>query len=134
MYKLKIDLFFLLTSICFAVNGQEKSNCVLKSEDFFKQVYEIGKCELFDLRSIEEYNKNRLVDAKSAETKETLTILLKGVDKKSKIFLYCEIGKRSQECAIWLNSLGYSNVFQLEGGFKQWKKTGFPVDSEVIKK
>ncbi len=134
MYKLKITFFFLLTFICFVAKGQDKESSLLKSDDFFKQVYEVGKCQLFDLRSVEEYNKNRLIDAELADTKQKLEAYLKNIRKTDRIFLYCEIGKRSQQCASWLNSLGYTHVFQLQGGFKQWKKSGFPIDSEVLKK
>ncbi len=130
--KLKA-IILLLTSFFCIVNGQKKDTSIIGCEEFFKQVYEIGKCKLFDLRSVAEYQKNRLIDSESAETKEKFSILLKDVNKQDKIFIYCEIGKRSIECAKWLKSLGYTNVFQLEGGYNNWKKSGFPIDAEKIK-
>jgi len=133
MQKTIITIFFILSFVVCITNAQTKNDKLLKSEEFFKQVYDVGKCRLFDLRSIEEYNKSRLIDAVSAESKEKLDVYLNNISKEDRIFLYCEIGKRSQECAKWLFEKGFTNVYQLEGGFIQWKKSGFPIDSEKIK-
>ena len=51
-------------------------------------------------------------------------------DKDHRIVVYCAAGLRSALAADTLNTLGYSNVFSLEGGIAQWinqgKKTETP--------
>ena len=42
--------------------------------------------------------------------------------------LYCGAGSRSALAATALQSLGYSSVAHLEGGFKSWQEAGKPID------
>lgn len=44
------------------------------------------------------------------------------------IVLYCESGKRSLYAVSALMSFGYKNVSSLQGGMKNWKSLGFPVE------
>ena len=49
-------------------------------------------------------------------------------DKDAKIVLYCGGGFRSALAADALQKMGYRNVISLEGGWKQWKDAGLPVE------
>jgi len=43
------------------------------------------------------------------------------LDKSKNYYIYCRSGNRSgQACAI-LNSLGFQNTYNLEGGFMNWE-------------
>jgi rhodanese-related sulfurtransferase len=46
---------------------------------------------------------------------------LEKLDKSKNYYVYCRSGNRSgQACAI-MNSLGFENAFNLEGGFMNWE-------------
>ncbi|CAI8175854.1 MAG: Thiosulfate sulfurtransferase GlpE [SAR116 cluster bacterium] len=46
---------------------------------------------------------------------------LEDLDKSKNYYVYCRSGNRSgQACAI-MNSLGFENTFNLEGGFMSWE-------------
>ena len=49
-------------------------------------------------------------------------------DKKAKIVLYCRSDRMSTIAAKQLADLGYTNLFQLDGGFDQWKSSGLPLE------
>lgn len=49
-------------------------------------------------------------------------------DKNAKIVLYCRGGSMSSNAAQTLTELGYTNVWNLRGGFNSWKEVGYPME------
>jgi phage shock protein E len=51
------------------------------------------------------------------------------VDKNAKIILYCRSGRMSEIAAKELVSLGYNNIWNLEGGMVGWEQAGFKIEN-----
>ena len=51
-------------------------------------------------------------------------------DKSTELILYCGGGYRSALAADVMQKMGYQNVWSMAGGWKAWKESGAPVDSE----
>lgn len=49
-------------------------------------------------------------------------------DKKSKIVLYCRSGRMSEIAAEQLVLLGYTNIWNLEGGMVDWENAGYEIE------
>ena len=49
-------------------------------------------------------------------------------DKDAKIVLYCRSDRMSNIAAKTLVGLGYTNVWNLEGGFLDWENAGLPIE------
>lgn len=47
-------------------------------------------------------------------------------DKNAKIVLYCRSGRMSTSAAQELVKKGFTNVYNLDGGWEGWKAAGFP--------
>ncbi len=50
-------------------------------------------------------------------------------DRSREIVLYCSGGSRSAFAAKAMQDLGYENVTSLTGGFTDWKRNGFPIET-----
>lgn len=48
-------------------------------------------------------------------------------DKNSKIVLYCRSGRMSEIAANALVALGYTNIWNLDGGMIEWERLGFEI-------
>ena len=49
-------------------------------------------------------------------------------DKDAQIVLYCKSNGMSLSAIEELAALGYSNLFNLDGGFTAWQEAGLPLD------
>jgi|SRR6185369_4457997 len=88
------------------------------------------KAKLVDVREDNEWNEAHAKDA---------IHLGKGIierdieatvpDKDTELILYCGGGYRSALAADVLQSMGYTNVYSMAGGWKAWKESGAETES-----
>lgn len=48
-------------------------------------------------------------------------------DKNTKIVLYCRSGRMSEIAASALVALGYTDIWNLDGGMLRWEQQGFEI-------
>lgn len=86
---------------------------------------------LVDVREESEWAKDHLPSAihlgKGVLERDIETRL---PDPAAEIILYCGGGFRSALAAENLQRMGYSNVFSMDGGIRDWRQKGYPLTSE----
>jgi rhodanese-related sulfurtransferase len=94
----------------------------LSQEEWAEQLQQDENAFILDVRTEEEVEEGYIPGATvidfylGAEFAEELEKL----DKSKNYYVYCRSGKRSgQACAI-MNSMGFKNTYNLEGGFMNW--------------
>ncbi|KAI8088867.1 beta-lactamase-like protein [Halteromyces radiatus] len=92
------------------------------------------KIQLIDVRNHDEIETHgRIKGALNipyhiAEDQPTLfSTVLSDLDRSSKVIFQCASGRRSQKAAQIALSLGFKDVYNMEGGFTQWKKDNLPI-------
>ncbi len=86
---------------------------------------------IIDLRTTDEINKGFIKGsvqlnflAKDAEQQ------IDKLDKNKTYYIYCAAGGRSADAAEYMESHGFKRIYNLEKGFSDWAKKGFPVEKK----
>jgi len=72
---------------------------------------------VIDVRTVEEYNQGHIGNAVSIPLEQINTITY---DKDAKIIVYCATGVRSMEAINTLSDMGYTHLYNLDGGMLNW--------------
>ncbi|GAB4424802.1 MAG: hypothetical protein OHK0039_42230 [Bacteroidia bacterium] len=81
----------------------------------------------FDTRSYAEYAVSRLPGAQWMGYDSLDLSLLQGHAPDDTLVVYCSVGLRSAQVAARLRALGYTQVFNLQGGLFAWVNEGYPL-------
>ena len=82
---------------------------------------------VLDVRKIEEFTEGRIEGSillPHEEISEKIEAIL--TDKGAFIVAHCRGGVRSEVAVKAMQTLGYSEVYSLEGGIEAWKKAALP--------
>lgn len=84
---------------------------------------ELNNVILVDVRTPEEYRAGHLDNSLNINWFDAdFAKQMEAVDKAETIYVYCKKGGRSAKAAQLLDSLGYKNVVNLEGGYDAYAK------------
>lgn len=118
MKKILLLLFILTFNSC---EVKENKFQVLEYQEYKNNV--INKnVQLFDVRTPEEYSLGNIKGSKNIDFKnqEKFNIFFSELDKKTPVYLYCRSGNRSKKSADILMDMGFSEIYDLKGGFIEW--------------
>lgn len=97
-------------------------NGVVKKE-VFKEIIGLGKVQLVDVRTPEEFlaghiDKAKNINFNDPNFKQTIATSL---NKNKPVAIYCRSGRRSASALIILKEMGFKDIYDLEGGFLNWQ-------------
>jgi rhodanese-related sulfurtransferase len=123
--KTALILLFSLM-IPFVVGAQTKR---VTPDDFEKLLNDAKNKTILDVRTQSEYEQGhihnaQIIDYYSNDFKSKLETL----DKSKPVFVYCAAGSRSAGAAKILSSMGFKEIYDMQGGFNSWKQRKKPVE------
>ena len=83
---------------------------------------------ILDVRSTEEFNEGHIEGAQHVPF-DTVKAHLKQLptDRNQAIVVYCHSGGRAEDAMDTLRALGFTNVSELKGHYRAWKKENRPL-------
>ena len=77
---------------------------------------------LVDVRTPEEFEQGALPNAVNISvTALDFPFEINQLDKDEPILIYCKSGGRSARAAIVMKALGFSKIYELDGGYLSWE-------------
>lgn len=77
------------------------------------------KAQLIDVREPKEFDGGHILGARNIPSSQ-LRQRHKEIRPDKPVYLYCQSGARSSRAAMFLKKKGYTQLNQLQGGFKTW--------------
>jgi rhodanese-related sulfurtransferase len=95
----------------------------LTQEEWAAQLEQDSNAVILDVRTEQEIEEGYIPNAKHIDIYlgQGFVEELEKLDKSKNYYVYCRSGNRSgQACAI-MDSLGFGNAYNLQGGFMNWQ-------------
>lgn len=111
-------------------SGSDTATIELVAPEQAAQVIEDAPSGLvvLDIRTPEEFNEARLDGAINIDYYETnFADQLDTLDKNDPYVMYCRSGNRSSDAVKTMKDLGFTEVYEIDGGIVNWYESGFPI-------
>ena len=97
----------------------------LEPKAFQKKVTETKDAVVLDVRTKAEVDQVIIPGATNIDYKiDNFEERIKKLDKNKTYFVYCKAGGRSSKTVDIMKTLGFTKLYELDGGFDAWKEEG----------
>ena len=127
-------VFFLLPCLASSQSEQIHSFVSLEAEEFIIRMNLSENEVLIDVRTVEEFKKERIPNAIPANNSKKLFSITDTLDLEQPLFIYCDEESRSITACKYLQTRGFKYVYFLKDGIVGWKRKNLNVDKTRIKR
>lgn len=117
-----LSFLSLLLSSCFGQTPKEVETITPKA--FAEKLKTTKSLQLLDVRTPEEFKSGHIDNAINIDWYEDdFAKKAAKYDKSKPVFVYCKAGVRGKKAATKLAELGFTKIYNLEGGIDNWNET-----------
>ena len=117
---------FLILHSCNDSNGKVASTRdieLISAQQVHEAINNEDSLQLVDVRSQEEYKVSHLKGAQNiCIDNDDFDKKAKSLDKNKPVYVYCKKGSQSAKAAEKLKKLGFTKVYDLDGGIRSWEE------------
>lgn len=131
MKKYSFLFFAILTLVIVSCNNVQKTNDKVMTKTIEvvapKAMYEIllkdPSAQLVDVRTKDEFAVSHLKDAQNiCVTDNDFKQKVAFLDRSKPVYVYCKKGGRSAQASKILKQMGFTKIFDLQGGITNWEQ------------
>lgn len=105
-----------------------QSASILQSPEEFKVSMKHG-LTIVDVRSPKEFSLGAVPNAINVSvTSISFPFEISKLDKEKPVMVYCKSGSRSARAALAMKALGFSTIYELDGGYRAWQEYQSSID------
>lgn len=134
--RTKFLAFFASVAVFVSCEGQAPNKVkTVAPADFAQKIKDNPNAQILDVRTADEFSGGHLDHAQNIDwyEKEAFEKKIAALDKSKPVFVYCMAGSRSHRAAEKLHNMGFSQVYDLEGGIVKWNAAGLSGEKEPEK-
>ena len=107
----------------FGAAAQQTDGLTLLSVSEYKEAIASKDVQLIDVRTAQEFHAGHIKNAKNIDFFQhgLFNEKFSKLDKTRPVYLYCRSGNRSQHAARKLLAMGFTDIYDLKGGFMAWR-------------
>ncbi|NND62277.1 MAG: rhodanese-like domain-containing protein [Flavobacteriaceae bacterium] len=126
MKRLFLLSSILLLAVLTACKNEGKGEIQMVSPiQVYEAVYGEDSLQLLDVRTEDEYSVSHLKNAQNiCVTSGDFRQKVAALDKQKPVYVYCKKGGRSAQAAAILKEMGFTKVYDLQGGITSWEQNG----------
>lgn len=127
MKNLILTCTVVLLGLCASCNNSGKKVEVemVSAVQVYEAVYGEDSLQLVDVRTAGEFEVGHLKNAQNiCVSSDNFKEKVAGLDKEKPIYVYCKKGGRSAKAATILKEMGFTKVYDLQGGITSWQEEG----------
>jgi len=107
----------------FFTKNQSDVKIHLLSPPEFKEAVNKKSIQLVDVRTPKEFTLGKIKGAKNINFFDSFAFQneTEKLNKEAAVYLYCQSGNRSKRASKQLVKMGFSQVYDLRGGYSNWR-------------
>ena len=133
--KFNPKILAIISFIILSCNGQTtKDNKTIDVKTFAEKMEATPNPQILDVRTPEEFSGSHIDNAANVDwLGDSFVAGAEKLDKTKPVFVYCKSGGRSKNAASKLQELGFTTIYELQGGILKWDAEGMskPSDKNV---
>lgn len=107
---------------------------VLTAKDYYNLIVETEEPQIIDVRTPQEFSSGSIKGATNINIYDNnFNDRVSELDKDRPVFVYCRSGSRSNKASNMLTEMGFTKVYDLEGGITSWNllNLSLPADNTI---
>lgn len=133
--KKQLSISFIAISIFFnscSIGQSQSSNANLSAIEFSEKIKQLPSAPILDVRTMNEFSKGHLVNALNYDWNgNEFDKQIAALNKSKPVFVYCLSGGRSSSAASQMRLLGFTEVYELNGGILKWRGANLPETTDT---
>ena len=131
MTKPYLVLYLAVVFIMNSCTGNtQNTNYNLEATTFAEKINELPTAPVLDVRTADEFENGHLRAAVNLDWNGSdFETGMAKLNKEEPVFVYCLSGGRSHSAAEKMRSVGFKQVYELDGGIMKWRAANLPEEN-----
>lgn len=132
--KISSIFFLLLSFTILSCNGQTSKNITdIDPKTFSEKITATPNAQIIDVRTPQEFASGHLDNAVNIDwLGDNFVANVEKLNKTKPVFVYCKTSNRSPQAAKKLEELGFTTIYNMQGGLLKWDAEGFSKPTDRI--